>query len=132
MRRGPALGWGVCDPDQPEEPAAALLAAGFERASAAGGARTRVLIDTGPDLREQLIDAGANWLDGVLYTHEHADHTHGIDDLRALFIHKRKRRCRRLRRRGDRAACCHCSRFGYCFATPPGSDYPPILNEHRV
>ena len=48
-----------------------------------------MLVDTGPDLREQLLDADVNWLDGVLYTHEHADHTHGIDDLRGLFLQAR-------------------------------------------
>ena len=48
-------------------------------------AGTRVLIDTGPDLRNQLLDAGVGTLDAVLYTHDHADHSHGIDDLRQLF-----------------------------------------------
>ena len=52
---------------------------------------TRVLIDTPPDLREQLLDACVDWVDAVLFTHEHADHTHGIDDLRPLFIHRRRR-----------------------------------------
>src|SRR5262249_880738 len=51
---------------------------------------TRVLVDTSPDLREQLLDAEVDWLDAVLFTHEHADHTHGIDDLRGLFIHRRR------------------------------------------
>ena len=50
-----------------------------------------MLVDTSPDLREQLLDADVDWLDGVLFTHEHADHTHGIDDLRPLFVHKRRR-----------------------------------------
>ena len=52
---------------------------------------TRVLVDTSPDLREQLLDADVDWLDGVSITHEHADHTHGIDDLRSLFVHRRRR-----------------------------------------
>ena len=50
-----------------------------------------MLVDCTPDLREQLLDAQVDWLDGVLITHEHADHTHGIDDLRPLFVHKRRR-----------------------------------------
>ena len=83
-----ALGWGDCDPNEPKNRRrrCALL---IERT---GPARvTRVLVDCGPDLREQLIDANVDWLDGVLITHEHADHTHGIDDLRPMFIHKRQR-----------------------------------------
>ena len=56
-----------------------------ERRGSDGGL-TQVLVDTSPDLREQLLDAEVDWLDGVLITHEHADHTHGIDDLRGLFV----------------------------------------------
>src|SRR5580698_10190220 len=83
----PALGWGACDPNNPKNRRrrCSLL---VERGEAA---KTRVLVDTSPDLREQLIDTQVDWLDGIFFTHEHADHTHGIDDLRALFIHKRKR-----------------------------------------
>ena len=47
---------------------------------------TRVLVDSGPDVREQLIAAGATWLSAVLFTHSHADHTHGMDDLRGINI----------------------------------------------
>ncbi len=43
-----------------------------------------ILVDTGPDLRQQCLDAGIATLDGLLYTHAHADHVHGIDDLRAI------------------------------------------------
>jgi phosphoribosyl 1,2-cyclic phosphate phosphodiesterase len=122
----PALGWGKCDPKNPKNRRrrCSLL---VER-RAAGGV-TRVLVDTSPDLREQLIDAEVDWLDGVLYSHEHADHTHGIDDLRALVMHKR----RRVDTYADeRTAAVLTTRFGYCFVTPPGSDYPPIVNEHRI
>jgi phosphoribosyl 1,2-cyclic phosphate phosphodiesterase len=122
----PALGWGACDPSnlRNRRRRTSLL---VERRNGVGV--TRVLIDTSPDLREQLLDAEVDWLDGVLFTHEHADHTHGIDDLRALFIHRR--------RRVDVFLDEHTSqvlhqRFGYCFRSPPGSEYPPIVNEHRL
>jgi phosphoribosyl 1,2-cyclic phosphate phosphodiesterase len=84
----PALGWGACDPANPKNRRrrTSLL---VERTGPGG--RTRVLVDTAPDLREQLLDAEVDWLDGVLMTHEHADHTHGIDDLRPLFVRHRKR-----------------------------------------
>ena len=44
----------------------------------------RILIDTGPDLRRQCLDAGIGEIDALLYTHAHADHVHGIDDLRTI------------------------------------------------
>ena len=121
----PALGWGACDPANPKNRrrrCSLLVARG-------DGPRTRVLVDTSPDLREQLIDAEVDWLDGVLFTHEHADHTHGIDDLRGLFIHARRRLDAYVDEATSRVLV---DRFGYCFATPPGSNYPPILNEHRI
>ena len=121
-----ALGWGACDPHEPKNRRrrCSLL---VERTSAQG--RTRALVDCTPDLREQLLQAQVDWLDGVLITHEHADHTHGIDDLRPLFLHKRRRVDVYLDEATSRAM--H-ARFGYCFMTPPGSEYPPILSEHRL
>jgi len=121
-----ALGWGACDPNDPKNRRrrCSLL---VERTSAQG--RTRALVDCTPDLREQLLGAEVDWLDGVLITHEHADHTHGIDDLRPLFLHKRRRVDIYLDEPTSRAM--H-ARFGYCFATPPGSEYPPILSERRL
>ena len=62
----------------------------WSSASARAAAR-RVLVDTPPDLREQLLDARVETLDGVLFTHDHADHTHGIDDLRGVFFNMRRR-----------------------------------------
>ncbi|HEY2533643.1 MAG TPA: MBL fold metallo-hydrolase [Xanthobacteraceae bacterium] len=122
----PALGWGDCDPSNPKNRRrrTSLL---VERRDGAGV--TRVLVDTSPDLREQLIDADVDWLDGVLYTHDHADHTHGIDDLRALFI--KQRRPVDVYLDADTAKVLR-TRFGYCFASPPGSEYPPIVAEHRL
>src|ERR671914_3110500 len=49
---------------------------------------TRLLIDTPPELRVQLIAADIDRVDAVLYTHDHADHTHGIDDLRAISVRR--------------------------------------------
>jgi phosphoribosyl 1,2-cyclic phosphate phosphodiesterase len=122
-----ALGWGSCDPNNPKNRRrrCSLL---IERAQGADNV-TRALIDCSPDLREQLLDAKVDWLDGVLITHEHADHTHGIDDLRPLFVHKRKKVDVYVDEPTSRAM--H-ARFGYCFMTPPGSDYPPIANEKRL
>jgi phosphoribosyl 1,2-cyclic phosphate phosphodiesterase len=122
----PALGWGACDPTNPKNRRrrTSLL---VERHG--GGGVTRVLIDTSPDLREQLLDAEVDWLDAVLYTHEHADHTHGVDDLRALFIKQRRPLDVYL---DEYTAKSMHMRFGYCFKAPPGSEYPPIATEHRL
>ncbi|RYG27386.1 MBL fold metallo-hydrolase, partial [bacterium] len=120
--------WGLCDPNEPRNRRrrCALLIEGWAQGIEEP---TRILIDTGVDLREQLLDAKVDRIDAVLYTHEHADHTHGIDDLRVLALHNRRRvdvyftkEC------GDRLH----EAFGYCFATPPGSAYPPILNAHII
>lgn len=119
-------GWGRCDPDHPRNRRrrCSIL---IERLG--GGGATRVLVDTSPDLREQLLDARVDALDAVVFTHEHADHTHGIDDLRPLVIHRR----RRMDVFADPATLeLLMLRFGYCFITPPDSDYPPILNAHRL
>ena len=122
----PALGWGACDPSNPRNRRrrTSLL---VERRNGAGV--TRVLVDTSPDLREQLLDAEVDWLDAVLFTHEHADHTHGIDDLRALFIRRRRRVDVYLDEGTSKVLR---ARFGYCFEAPPGSEYPPIVTEHRL
>ncbi len=71
--------WGSCDPLEPKNrrSRASILVE---------SATTRLLIDTSPDLREQLLSAGAPQIDAVLWTHEHADHCHGIDDLRQVFL----------------------------------------------
>lgn len=84
----PALGWGACDPANPKNRRrrCSMMA---ERRSEHGV--TRVVIDTSPDLREQLIDADVEHIDAVFLTHEHADQTHGIDDLRSVVLHQRRR-----------------------------------------
>ncbi|SDO20977.1 phosphoribosyl 1,2-cyclic phosphate phosphodiesterase [Methylobacterium phyllostachyos] len=115
-------GWGACDPENPRNRRrrCSIL---VERISETG--RTTLLVDTSPDLREQLIDADVRRLDGVLYTHAHADHTHGIDDLRPLVITMRAR----IPVYADTLTrSLLTTRFAYCFETPPGSAYPPILD----
>lgn len=121
-----AQGWGKCDPAEPRNRRrrCSIL---IEREGPEG--ITRVLVDTSPDLREQLIEAGVKALDAVIFTHEHADHTHGIDDLRPLALAMRQR----VPIYADQTTLAMLrSRFGYCFATPPGSDYPPILTDHLI
>lgn len=119
--------WGNCDPTNPKNRrrrAAALV----ERISASGDI-TRVAIDTGPDFREQMLDAGATHLDAVVYTHPHADHIHGIDDLRGYFLAQRQR----IDIHADKPTLDRLrDAFGYCFETPPGSSYPPIVTPHAI
>ena len=89
----PRLGglWGACDPANPKNRRrrCSML---VERETENG--ITRVLIDTSPDMRMQLLDAGIGTLDAVVYTHAHADHVHGIDDLRMVVFNMRQRRGR--------------------------------------
>lgn len=120
--------WGACDPTDPRNRRrrCALLLTGTT--PGLDGA-TQVVIDTGADLREQLLDAGVDHLDGVLYTHEHADHTHGIDDLRVLAIASHRRVDVYF---SQQASLKIMGSFSYCFTQPPGSGYPPILNAHVI
>ncbi len=123
-RIGPV--WGACDPTNPKNRRrrCALLIDRYSR-----GGRTRVLVDTPTDLREQLLDAGVDTLDAVLFTHDHADHTHGIDDLRGVFFNMR----RRVPVWAEPSTLEGLeSRFGYCFAQQPGSIYPSILQAHAI
>lgn len=118
--------WGACDPDNPRNTRrrCSLLA---ERVGPSG--RTSVLIDTSPDMRQQLLDAGTGQLDGVLFTHDHADHTHGIDDLRWVAFNGRSRVDVYF---DESTGSSLRQRFDYCFQSPPGSDYPPILRGHGI
>jgi phosphoribosyl 1,2-cyclic phosphate phosphodiesterase len=122
----PALGWGVCDPNNPKN---RRRRTSFLVEQSNGAGVTRILIDTSPDLREQLLESEVDWVDAVFYTHEHADHTHGIDDLRGLFINRRKRVPVYL---DERTSAMMNMRFAYCFTAPPGSEYPPMVRENRL
>ncbi|HVP86091.1 MAG TPA: MBL fold metallo-hydrolase [Rhizomicrobium sp.] len=118
--------WGACDPDDPKNRRrrCSLL---VQRKSQTG--TTSLLVDTSPDMREQLISARVSTLDAVLITHDHADQLHGIDDLRMIAMNMR----RRVDVHADEAAFERIlSRFGYCFVQPQGSDYPAILNAHDI
>ena len=107
--------WGACDPDEPRNrrTRASILVE---------TAKTRILVDTGPDMREQLLAAGVSTLDAVIWTHDHADHTHGIDDLRQVF-HAMGHPVRGLARPALRATLM--TRFRYVFEG--FDDYPPTV-----
>ena len=77
-------GWGACDPTDPRNRRRRCSI--FVTRQGPTGDRTQVLIDTSPDLRQQLLDLDVNRLDAILLTHSHADHTHGMDDVRPLVI----------------------------------------------
>ena len=120
--------WGVCDPTNPRNRRSrcSLL---IEGRRAGSSEATRVIVDTGCDLREQMLTAGVGRVDAVFYTHEHADHTHGIDDLRVMALNARKRvDVYMTHEAADRIV----HAFAYCFVAEAGSDYLPILNAHMI
>ncbi|MDA9032118.1 MBL fold metallo-hydrolase [Amylibacter sp.] len=120
----PRLGghWGNCDPNNVKNfrKRCSLLIQRFENNGV-----TNVLIDTTPDMRQQLLDAKIGKLDAVIYTHEHADHLHGLDDLRMIVINMQKRLPVFASKQTKNSIL---ERFGYAFKTPKGSPYPPILD----
>jgi len=124
----PRLGghWGECDPTNPRNMRrrCSML---VEQDGPEG--TTRVLIDTSPDLRGQLLDAGIGELDAVVYTHSHADHVHGIDDLRMIVFNMKQRLP--VWADGDTQNALY-ARFGYAFMQPDDSPYPPILDMHTI
>jgi len=116
--------WGACDPANPKNRRrrCSLLAT---RTSAAG--RTNVLVDASPDLREQMLTEQVKHLDAVWLTHDHADHTHGLDDLRPFFLMGRKP----VPLYADAyTSTTMLRRFGYCFEGAKG--YPAICHLHEL
>ena len=122
----PTIGpnWGRCDPSDPRNRrrrVSALVEVGD----------VTILIDTSPDLREQLIDARVGRLDAVVITHAHADHLHGIDDLRTV---NRLMRADIPLYAGGATLCEIRQRFGYVFEPieEPGRYYKPTLVPHEI
>ncbi len=118
--------WGDCDPANPRNlrTRCSLLIERHEN-----GGVTRVLVDTSPDMRAQLIREGVPGLDAVFFTHSHADHVNGIDDLRQIVFLTH----RRVPVWADGSTQNELiSRFGYAFVQPEGSSYPPICDLHTI
>jgi phosphoribosyl 1,2-cyclic phosphate phosphodiesterase len=118
--------WGSCDPANPRNfrRRCSLL---LEQTNSGG--KTSVVIDTSPDFRDQALATNLRSLDGVWYTHEHADHTHGIDELRGFYLRQR----RLVPIWADKATLKMLkSRFSYCFRTSNGSGYPPVLESRLI
>ena len=118
--------WGLCDPNNPKN--RRLRCSLLVRRINEFGQKTTILIDTGPDLREQLVRAEVAAVDAVLYTHPHADHLHGIDDLRQIAI--RTQQLVPVYMDEDTSIRAH-EAFAYCFDAV-GEIYKPILKEHRI
>ncbi|MEO0607187.1 MAG: MBL fold metallo-hydrolase [Pseudomonadota bacterium] len=115
--------WGACDPSEPKNRRRRCAALVETWNAASPEEQTIILIDTSPDMREQLLDAEVTRLDAILFTHDHADQTHGIDDVRALVIRNRKQ----IKAYMD--APTHETlfpKFQYAFQGDGG--YPPILD----
>lgn len=124
----PRLGnlWGNCDPQEPKNTRlrCSLLIQRFQKSGV-----TNVLVDTSPDMRNQLIKASIGTLDGVIYTHYHADHVNGIDDLRMIVINLKKR----LTVWADKTTQKRLFKcFDYVFEQMEGSTYPPILKMNLI
>ncbi|MFS0771307.1 MBL fold metallo-hydrolase [Sphingomonas sp. 1P08PE] len=107
--------WGACDPAEPRNrrSRASLL---VEHQG------VRVLVDTSPDMREQLLSADVAAVDAVIWTHDHADHCHGIDDLRQVY-HALGHPVRGMARPATLTTLE--TRFAYAFRGRPG--YPPTI-----
>ncbi len=116
--------WGACDPTEPKNRRTRCSA--LIRRHGPDGV-TSVLIDTSPDLREQALAAGIRHVDGVLFTHDHADQTHGIDDLRVFAIRSRQR-IPVWMDAATREALTH--RFDYIFESKLG--YPAIVEARDI
>jgi phosphoribosyl 1,2-cyclic phosphate phosphodiesterase len=112
--------WGECDPSNPRNRRRRVSILVSHH-------KARILVDTGPDLREQLLDANVTGVDGVIWTHDHADHCHGIDDLRQLY-HARGQPVAGYARLETLESLKH--RFAYAFDGKSG--YPAVAEGHLL
>ena len=118
--------WGKCDPANPRN--RRRRCAGLVQQTAKAGA-TRLLIDTPPDIRESLQATGADAIDGVFFTHDHADHIHGIDDLRVFALNAQARMPVYFDAATGEGVV---MRFDYCFRPSASGSYPAILKPHVI
>lgn len=118
--------WGQCDPANPRN-RRTRCSAMVELID--GADITRVVIDCGPDFRTQMLAASVDRIDGLLITHPHADHIHGLDDIRGYVLDHR--RLVDLYADEDTYERLF-EAFGYCFRTPPGSSYGPIVRYREI
>ena len=116
--------WGVCDPSEPKNLRSRCSMLARRRGP---DGETAVLIDTSPDLRQQMLAARARQVDAVLITHDHADQTHGIDDLRVFALRARQRIPAWMDAPTHRALA---GRFDYIFESRHG--YPAILEARDI
>ena len=119
--------WGLCDPNEPRNrrTRCSLLVEQWQgEAEPENSEKTVILIDTSPDLREQLLAAKVTHIDALLYTHDHADQSHGIDDLRAIAYRMRTRIPVYMDTLTKHVLF---KRFDYCFEMPEGRIHPAIL-----
>ena len=119
--------WGFCDPANPKNKrsrSSLYVEHWIGEKMPAPEDRTAIVIDTSPDLREQFLAANIKRLDAVVFTHEHADQSHGIDDLRAIAYRMQSQ----IPTYMDQNTKDHVhKRFEYCFEMPEGRVHPPIL-----
>lgn len=121
--------WGACDPSEPKNrrSRSSILVQQWvgDTPPTDQSEMTSIIVDTSPDLREQFLTADVQRIDALLYTHDHADQSHGIDDLRAIAYRMRKQIPTYM---DDHTKGAVWERFNYCFEMPKGRVHPPILD----